>query len=70
MIDIINEAAKEFQIDILALDIMPDHLHLFVPSPPTVSVHTVVKAVKGRSSRLLRTEIKELLRLPFLWTRS
>ena len=36
LIDIINEAAKEFQIDILALDIMPDHLHLCVSSPPTV----------------------------------
>jgi len=67
---IINEVAKEKNIDILALEIMPDHLHLFVSSHPNILVHNLIKAFKGRSSNLLRKEYPELLKLPSLWTHS
>jgi len=67
---IINEVAKEKNIDILALEIMPDHLHLFVSSHPDILVHNLIKAFKGRSSNLLRKEYPELLKLPSLWTHS
>ena len=67
---IINEVAKEKNIDILALEIMPDHLHLFVSSHPNILVHNLIKAFKGRSSNLLRKEYPELLKLPSLWTYS
>jgi len=67
---IINEVAKEKNIEILALEIMPDHLHLFVSSHPNILIHNLIKAFKGRSSNLLRKEYPELLKLPSLWTRS
>ena len=67
---IIDEVAKEKNIDILALEIMPDHLHLFVSSHPNILVHNLIKAFKGRSSNLLRKEYPELLKLPSLWTHS
>lgn len=67
---IIREVAEEKGIDVLALTVNPDHLHLFVSADPVVSAHKIVKAFKGRSSRLLRQEFPELLRLPSLWTRS
>jgi len=67
---IINEVAKEKNIEILALEIMPDHLHLFVSSHPNILVHNLIKAFKGRSSNILRKEYPELLKLPSLWTRS
>jgi putative transposase len=67
---IINEVAKEKNIEILALEIMPDHLHLFVSSHPNIPVHNLIKAFKGRSSNLLRKEYPELLKIPSLWTHS
>ena len=67
---IITEVAKEKNIDILALEIMPDHLHLFVSSHPNILIHSLIKAFKGRSSNLLRKEYPELLKLPSLWTHS
>jgi len=67
---IITEVAKEKNIEILALEIMPDHLHLFVSSHPNILIHNLIKAFKGRSSNLLRKEYPELLKLPSLWTRS
>ena len=67
---IINEVAKEKNIEILALEIMPDHLHLFVSSHPNIPLHNLIKAFKGRSSNLLRKEYPELLKIPSLWTHS
>jgi putative transposase len=67
---IINEVAKEKDVEILALEIMPDHLHLFISSHPNILIHNLIKAFKGRSSNLLRKEYPELLKLPSLWTHS
>jgi len=67
---LIREIAAELDCLILALEIMPDHLHLFLSAPPTLAPHHIVRRLKGRSSRVLRQEFPSLLRLPSLWTRS
>lgn len=67
---IIYEVANELGIKILELAIQPDHLHLFISAYPEISVHKIVKRIKGRSSRILRQEFPELLKLPSLWTHS
>ena len=67
---IIYEVAKEKGIDVLAFEVMPDHVHLFVSAYPDIAVHRIIKAFKGRSSNLLRKEFPELLKLPTLWTHS
>lgn len=67
---IIKEVAKKKGVDILALEIQHNHLHLFISAYPTVAVHKLIKAFKGRSSHYLRREFPHLLRLPSLWTHS
>ena len=67
---IIKQIAEEKGIEILAFEIMPDHLHLFISAYPNIAIHKLVKAFKGRSSNLLRKEFSELLKLPSLWTHS
>ena len=50
---------------------MPDHVHMLVEVDPQYGVHRLVKQIKGRSSRLLRSEFPTLKsRLPTLWTNS
>ena len=56
--------------EVVALEIMPDHVHLFVRAWPTTSVAEVVKQVKGITSHELRRKYPHLLKLPSLWTRS
>jgi len=68
--EILREVAAEFRVEILALEIMPDHLHLFISSHPDVLIHKLVKQIKGRSSHHLRQEFPELLKIPSLWTHS
>jgi len=67
---IIKQTAKEKDIEVLAFEIMPDHLHLFISAYPTMAVHKLVKTFKGRSSHFLRREFPELLKIPSLWTHS
>jgi putative transposase len=63
--------AGEIGVSIIEMQIMPDHVHLFVKAPPVASPHWIVQQLKGYTSRELRTEFESLrTRLPTLWTRS
>jgi len=55
---------------IVALEIMPDHVHLFLGTDPDVSPTQVMHAIKGYTSRVLRQEFPQLQTMPGLWTRS
>ena len=69
--ELLVEKAQEIEVDIDTMDIMPDHVHLFVKSSPVNSPHFIVQQFKGYTSRILRKEFKFLKsRLPTLWTRS
>lgn len=67
---IVAEVAGAEGFEVLALEVMADHLHLFVSSRVGLTIPHLVKSVKGKSSRLLRKEFPELLKLPSLWTHS
>ena len=63
--------AQEMDVSIKAMEVMPDHVHLFLSFDPRLGIHKVVTALKGTTSRLLREEFPSLKsRLPSLWTRS
>ncbi len=68
---IVREVCAEHDAPIIELETMPDHVHLLVSCDPQFGIHRLVKAVKGRTSRLLRQEFGSLRsRLPTLWTNS
>lgn len=63
--------AKDIKLDIEAIEIMPDHVHIFITGKPTIAIQHIVNQLKGYTSRLMRQEFKELrTRLPTLWSRS
>ncbi|WP_163784126.1 IS200/IS605 family transposase [Mycolicibacterium doricum] len=69
--DIIVEVIEEKGAWLIEMETMPEHVHLLVEVDPQLGVHKLVKAIKGRSSRLLRQEFSWLKsRLPTLWTNS
>jgi putative transposase len=69
--EILNDVAIEHDVDIKALEIMPDHVHLFISFDPRQALHELIKAFKGRSSKILRDKYPKLKsRIPSLWTRS
>lgn len=68
--DIIYEVANENRWKVIALEVMPDHVHLFLNCQPSDSPATIIRLIKGRASHHLRKEFPELLKLPTLWTPS
>lgn len=69
--EILPEEAAKLQAEILSLEVMPDHVHLFLTCDPRLLLHRIIKQLKGASGRRLRMEFPELKsRLPCLWTRS
>lgn len=66
---LIREVIVEKGAWLVELETMPDHVHLLVEVDPQYGVHRLVKAIKGRTSRVLREEFPWLRsKLPTLWT--
>ena len=69
--ELIDAKAAEHGWRIVACEIMPDHVHLFVKTTPKDSPAFVASQFKGSTSRALRQEFPHLRsRLPTLWSRS
>jgi len=68
---LLYEKAKELDVTIEALEILPDHVHLFIQSDPTEAPQRLANPFKGYTSRILRQKFSQLRsRLPSLWSRS
>ncbi|MEV6148996.1 IS200/IS605 family transposase [Nonomuraea sp. NPDC052129] len=66
-----GEVIEEKGAWLVAVEVMPDHVRLLVEVDPQFGIHKLVKAIKGRSSGVLRREFPSLKsKLPTLWTHS
>ena len=69
--ELIDAKASQNGWRIVACEIMPDHVHLFVKTGPKDSPAHVANQFKGYTSRILRDEFPHLRsRLPTLWSKS
>ncbi|MEX1336917.1 IS200/IS605 family transposase [Hydrogenibacillus schlegelii] len=58
--EILQETAKERGWEIIAMEVMSDHVHHFASVPPTIRPADVVKVFKGVSARKLLLEFPHL----------
>jgi putative transposase len=69
--ELLLQKAEEINLTIDTMEIMPDHVHLFIKTSPVASPHWIAQQLKGYTSRILRQEYPKLKsRMPTLWTRS
>ena len=69
--ELICETCERLNVEIIEMEVMPDHVHLLIEVDPQYGIHKTVKQIKGYSSRILRQEFRWLKsRLPTLWTNS
>lgn len=69
--EIAAQVVLEKRAHILEMEADKDHFHMLLECDPQFGIHRLVKAIKGRSSRLLRLEFRALrTRVPTLWTNS
>ena len=71
LVDLITDAAEWRGMTVHALEVMPDHVHLFIETDPRWAPAEFVGKIKANTSRVLREEFPHLrTRLPTLWSRS
>lgn len=58
--ELIRQVCKENEVEIIKGHVSQDHIHLFVSVGPDMSVSKIVQLIKGRSSRKLLQEDKNL----------
>lgn len=68
---LLRDKAAQLGTVVHALEVMPDHVHVFVESDPAHSPAHLAHQFKGSTSHALRAEFPHLRsRLPTLWSRS
>ena len=68
---LIESICEESKIDIIEMEIMPDHVHLLIEVDPQYGINRAVRHIKGSTSHALRSEFPQLKsRRPTLWTNS
>jgi putative transposase len=69
--ELLEQVADEHGWQIVATEVMPDHVHLFVRVGPTDAPAEVARAFKGRTARVPRAEFPHLRnRAKVLWSPS
>ena len=58
--ELLAEVASKYGFEILAVEVMPDHVHLFVSAPPKFAPAEIVRLFKGITSRKLKKEFVSL----------
>jgi putative transposase len=58
--DLIRRICNENNVEVLSGSVSPDHIHLLISIDPSLSISTLVKYLKGKSSRRLQMEFPEL----------
>lgn len=69
--ELLIETCADIEVDIIKIELMPDHVHMIIEVDPQFGVHKAIKRMKGRTSKMLRQEFPHLkTKLPTLWTNS
>ena len=51
--ELLTEYAANLSVDILEMEIMPDHVHMLLEIPPKMSVSSFMGYLKGKSSQII-----------------
>ncbi|NJE09996.1 IS200/IS605 family transposase [Thermococcus sp. MAR1] len=69
----LKEYAEEIDCEVIALEVMPDHVHVFLRAKPNLSPAKIINHLKGKTARKLLQEFPELRTKTTngrLWSRS
>ena len=70
---VITALCEEHGYELLALEVMPDHIHVSLSAPPKIAPAVIAKVLKGSTARTLfvkHPELKKQLRDGHLWNPS
>ena len=71
--EMLQKLAEEYRFQMLAMEVMPDHIHLLVDCKPQFFISDMIKIMKGNLARqmfLVHPELKQKLWGGHLWNPS
>ena len=70
-VELVKLVCEEREIELMGIEYVPDHVHLRLEVDPRYGIHKAIKAIKRKTSGMLRDEFPSLrTRMPTLWTNS
>ena len=51
--ELINNICQELHVDLIEMEVMPDHVHMLIRIPPKYSVSEIMGYLKGKSSLMI-----------------
>ena len=60
--ELIRQCCKSMDITIIKGEISKDHIHILISCSPSISLSKIVQQIKGKTSRMLLQEYKDLKR--------
>lgn len=66
LLGILFQIAVDYDSHIIAMEVMPDHIHLLVEAPPKYAPAKIVQIFKGISSRRMRQEFLHIIKR-YIW---
>ena len=63
---ILKEIAFDYRINIIAMEVMPDHVHMLIEAPPKYAPAKLAQIFKGISSRRMRQEFLDVIKR-YIW---
>jgi putative transposase len=65
--EVLSEILRELECEPLAIEVMPDHVHVFALCPPRHSPAYIVNYLKGKSARRILQRFPELKSKAISW---
>ena len=57
---LLKRAAREYALEIVEVEVLPDHVHLFVSGPPRYSPARIMEIIKGITAREMFKKFPEI----------
>ncbi|EGD52752.1 transposase IS200-family protein [Thermoanaerobacter ethanolicus JW 200] len=68
--DTIKELSIQYQFEIIALEVMPDHIHLSISAAPKYSPSELINKIKGVTGFKIAKQFPQLKAHGKIWTNS
>jgi putative transposase len=66
LLQILREIARDYRFFIIAMEVMPDHIHMLIEAPPKYAPSRIVQIFKSISARRLRQEFPQRIQR-YIW---
>jgi len=63
---IFSDIARDYKFKIIASEVMPEHIHLLIETPPKYSPSYIIQSIKSISSKKLRIEFANHIK-KYIW---